>query len=116
LNTNVLESFVENFAKNSDILANKLKAVADGVIAHDIVPYFTRCSLDIICETGAHVEINAQDGKDNDTLNAITTIIETVAARITKPWLYIEWIFSATKLGNTFQVHHIKTLKDKLQN
>ncbi|GFG33256.1 hypothetical protein Cfor_04564, partial [Coptotermes formosanus] len=79
LNTNVLETFVENFAKNSDILANKLKALADGNTAHDIVPYFTRCSLDIICQTSLHIDINAQEGKDNDTLNAITTIIETVA-------------------------------------
>jgi cytochrome P450 len=76
--------------------------LADGNPAHDIVPYFTRCSLDITCQTSLHIDINAQEGKHNDTLNAITTIIETVAVRIAKPWLYIEWIFKVTKLGTKF--------------
>jgi cytochrome P450 len=115
LNTNVLETFVENFAKNSDILANKLKALADGNTAHDIVPYFTRCSLDIICQTSLHIDINAQEGKDNDTLNAITTIIETVAVRVTKPWLYIEWIFNVTKLGTKFY-NSFKHCHDTINN
>ncbi|GFG32717.1 hypothetical protein Cfor_04167, partial [Coptotermes formosanus] len=79
LNKNVLETFVENFAKNSDILANKLKAVADGTTAQDIVPYFTRCTLDIILQTSLRIHINAQEGKDNDILNAITNIAETIA-------------------------------------
>jgi hypothetical protein len=43
--------FVENFAKYSDILANKLKALADGVTAHDVVTYLNRCTLDIIVQT-----------------------------------------------------------------
>jgi hypothetical protein len=42
LNTKALETFVENFAKNSDILANMLKALTDGTTANEIVPYFTR--------------------------------------------------------------------------
>jgi cytochrome P450 len=115
LNTNVLETFVENFAKNSDILANKLKALADGNTAHDIVPYFTRCSLDIISQTSSQIEINAQDGEDDDTLQAITTVIEISAVRIAKPWLYIEWIFSATKLGNTYY-NAVKYLHDIINN
>jgi cytochrome P450 len=51
LHINILERSVENFGKNSDILANKLKAVADGITAHDIDPYLIRCTLDIIVET-----------------------------------------------------------------
>jgi len=42
LHMKILEKFVENFAKNSDILANKLKALADSITAHDVTPYFTR--------------------------------------------------------------------------
>jgi cytochrome P450 len=44
---NILEIFVENFAKNSDILTNKLKALADGVTVHDIAPYLMRCCLNL---------------------------------------------------------------------
>ncbi|GFG32719.1 hypothetical protein Cfor_04168, partial [Coptotermes formosanus] len=80
LNTNVLETFVENFAKNSDILANELKALADGTTAHDIDPYFTRCSLDIIFQTSSHIEINAQNGHGDNTLKNFTTITDIIAA------------------------------------
>jgi hypothetical protein len=63
-----LETFVDNFAKNSDILANKLEALADGITAHDIAPYLMRCTLDIIVQTSSMVEINAQNGNDESTL------------------------------------------------
>jgi hypothetical protein len=63
----------ENFAKNSDILANKLKALADGITAHDIPPYLKLCTVDIIVQTGSMVDINAQNGNDNSTLNNITS-------------------------------------------
>jgi hypothetical protein len=39
-NTKVLETFRE-FLKNSDTLANMLKALNDGTTANEIVPYFT---------------------------------------------------------------------------
>jgi hypothetical protein len=58
-----LETFVENFSRNSDILASNLKALADGITAHDIVPYFTRCSLDIVSQTSSRMETNAQNDK-----------------------------------------------------
>jgi cytochrome P450 len=63
LHVNILETFVENFAKNSDILANTLKALADGITAHDIAPYLNRCSLDIVLQIRSMVDINAQNGK-----------------------------------------------------
>jgi cytochrome P450 family 4 len=115
LNKNVLETFVENFAKNSDILANKLKAVADGTTAQDIVPYFTRCTLDIILQTSLRIHINAQEGKDNDILNAITNIAETIAVRGMKPWLYIDLLFNLTKLGTKFH-NSVKHCHDTINN
>jgi cytochrome P450 len=102
LRMNILETFVENFAKNSDILANKLKALADGVTAHDIAPYIIRCTLDIIVQTSSRTDINAQNDNDDSTLNSITTIIDTTAMRSVKPWLYIDWIFKATELGKKY--------------
>jgi hypothetical protein len=95
----VLETFVENFAKNSDILANKLKALADGITAHDIAPYLKRCTLDIIVQTGPGLEIKAQNGNDDSTLNNLTTIVDTTLVRIIKPWLLIDWIFNVSELS-----------------
>jgi cytochrome P450 len=48
LHVNILETFVEKFAKNSDIFANNFKALADGITAHDISPY----SLPLLLQSG----------------------------------------------------------------
>jgi hypothetical protein len=94
--------FVENFAKNSDILANKMKDLVDGVTTHNTVPYLTRCTLDIITQTISSVDINAQNGNDESTLNNITTILDTSAMKFLKPWIFIEWIFRSTELGKKY--------------
>ena len=102
LHINILQMFVENFAQNSDILANKLKALADGTTAHDIAPYLMRCSLDIILQTTSRVDFNAINVNTESTLNNITTILDTISVRIFKPWLLIDWIFNATELGKKY--------------
>jgi hypothetical protein len=48
------------------------------------------------------VDINAQNGNDQSTLNNITTIADTTTMRVIKPWLLIDWIFDATGLGKKF--------------
>ena len=79
-----------------------MKALADGIIAHDIAPYLMRCTLDIVVQTNSRVDINAQNGKDDSTLNNIRTTVDTTAVRITKPWLLIDWIFNASELGKKY--------------
>jgi cytochrome P450 len=102
LHMNILETFVAKFAKNSDILVNKLNALADGVTAHDIAPYLTRCTLDIIVQTSSRTDINAQNDNDDYTLNSITSMIDIPSTRLMKPWLYIEWMFKASELGKKY--------------
>jgi cytochrome P450 family 4 len=102
LHINILEKFVENLVKNSDILANKLKALADGITAHDIAPYLTRCSLDIICQTSSGINMNVQTGNNESTLNNFTFIINTIALRFLKPYLFIDWIFNASELEKKY--------------
>jgi cytochrome P450 len=99
---NILEKLVENFAKNSDILANKLKVLADGVTAYDVTRHLMRCTLDIIIQTTSRTDINAQNDNDDSTLNSIITIIDTIAMRSVKPWLHIDWIYKATEQGKKF--------------
>jgi cytochrome P450 len=115
LHVNILETYVENFAKNSDILVNKLKALADGITAHNIAPYLKRCSLDIIVQTGSSLDIKAQNGNDDSTLNNLATIIDTTLVRIMKPWLLIDWIFNASELGQKFN-KAVKCERDKINN
>ena len=45
----VLQSFIEIFQENSNILVNKLNKMADTNEAIDIYPFITLCLLDIIC-------------------------------------------------------------------
>jgi hypothetical protein len=120
LHINILETFVENFAKNSDILANKLKVLADGFTAHDIAPYLTRCSLDIIIQTISTSDKSAQNENDVSRLNNITNIIDMIAIRVAKPWFYIDWIFNASELGKKFykavQFIHESINEDILKN
>ena len=113
LHINSLEGFVENFAKNSDILANNLKAVADGITAHDIAPYLMSCTLDIITQTSCRVDLNAQNGNEESTLNSIETVVHTTVVRLTKPWLLIDWILSATELGKKYD-KAVKCVHDKI--
>ena len=113
---NILETFIQNFTKHSDILANKLKDLADGITAHDIAPYFTRCTLDIIYQTSSRINTNAQTGNDNSTMNNIKTILDTLALRFLKPWLFIDCIFNATELGKKYnkasQCEHGKIINE----
>jgi cytochrome P450 len=115
LHVNILEIFVEKFAINSDILANNLKGLADGITAHDIAPYLMRCTLDTIVHTCSRVDINAQNGNDDSTLNNIITIVDTTTMRIMKPWLLVDWIFNATELGKKYY-KAVKCQHDKIVN
>jgi hypothetical protein len=36
------------------------------------------------------VDINAQNGDDDSTVDNITTIVDTTTVRITEPWLLID--------------------------
>jgi len=101
-NTNILEKFVEIFAKNSDILVNKLKVIADGITVHDIAPYITRCCLDIIFQTSSRINIDVQNGNDDSTLKNSKTIVDTTTLRIMKPWFLIDWLFNATEVGKKY--------------
>jgi cytochrome P450 len=115
LRMNILETFVENFAKNSDILANKLKVLADGVTAHDILPFLKRCTLDGIVQTSYKMEINPLTGHVDSSLKNLTTIIDITVVRFLKAWLYIEWIFKATELGKKYY-KAVQCEYDKMNN
>ena len=116
LHINILETFVEIFAKNSDILANKFKALADGITAHDIAPHLIRCTMDIIYQTSSRTNINVQNGNDESTLNNFGTVVDMITMRCLKPWLFIDWIFNATELGKKFnkaiQCEHGKMINE----
>jgi cytochrome P450 len=113
---NIFEKFVQNFAKNSDILADKLKALADGITAHDIAPYLIRCCVDIIYETSCRINMHVQENNDDSIIENHEIILDTTTSKIVKPWLLIDWIFNATELGKkynkAFKTEHGKIINE----
>jgi cytochrome P450 len=89
LRINIFEKCVENFSKNSDILAYKLKDLVDGVTTHDIAPYLIHYTLHTIVQTSYRKEINALAGNDDSTLSNISTIVDMTTRRLLKPWFLL---------------------------
>jgi cytochrome P450 len=54
----ILDTFIDVFNENSQILVDKLMKKSDGGEVFDIFPFITRCALDIICGRFSSVEMN----------------------------------------------------------
>ena len=61
------------------------------------------------------MDINAQNGNDDSTLNNITSAFDTISLTIIKPWLLIDWIFNASELGKKYD-KAFKCEQDKIIN
>ncbi|KAJ9575767.1 hypothetical protein L9F63_007413 [Diploptera punctata] len=101
---NMLNKFVDNFAKNSNILANRLKELADGTNAYDILPYLCLCALDIITQTCFGQNINAQINNDMMAVQYNKTILDSTQIRLSDPFLMFDWAFYLTEIGKKYKV------------
>ncbi|XP_069680205.1 cytochrome P450 4C1-like isoform X3 [Periplaneta americana] len=92
----ILENFVPIFAKNCDILVNKLKKEI-GREVFDIYPYISACTLDIICESAMGACVNAQKYENSDYVTAVNKMKAILSERLAKPFLALDFIFNFTK-------------------
>ncbi|XP_069681253.1 cytochrome P450 4C1-like [Periplaneta americana] len=92
----ILENFVPIFAKNCDILVNKLKKEVGGEV-FDIYPYISACALDIICESAMGACVNAQKYENSDYVTAVNEMKAILSERLAKPLLAFDFIFNFTK-------------------
>jgi cytochrome P450 family 4 len=95
---NVLDQFVENFAKNSRILGDKLRENC-GDPAFDVYPLINLCTLDVICETAMGTAVNAQLEDDGLYVQTVLKSLQLLSERFKRPWLSVDWMFSLTQLG-----------------
>lgn len=95
---NVLDQFVENFAKNSCILVDKLRENCNGT-PFDVYPRINLCTLDVICETAMGTTVNAQLDDDGQYVQTVLKSLQLLSERFKRPWLSVDWIFSLTQLG-----------------
>ncbi|KFM74410.1 Cytochrome P450 4V2, partial [Stegodyphus mimosarum] len=88
--------------KQSKILANVLKGHTKDEYV-DIIPFISKCSLDIICESILGVEVNAQTMSVCPYLNAVTALTNAVFERMQSPWLWPNFLFKISPLGRKFK-------------
>ncbi|KAJ9575467.1 hypothetical protein L9F63_007672 [Diploptera punctata] len=120
-NSNVLEQFMENFIKNSFLLTENLKPIADERVT-DIYSYFCSCALDIICETTMGTNVNAQMEDDPEYKTKLLQAIETLGETFKKPWMLNDWMHSRKQdfeKEREFAMKHLhrfvnKVIDDKL--
>ncbi|KAK0177782.1 hypothetical protein PV328_001794 [Microctonus aethiopoides] len=97
-NMRILESFIEVFARQSEILVREMEVELGGN-EFDVLDYVARCVLDILCETAMGVPSTVQTRRDSPYLNAVKTVEDTIFTRMFKVWLHPDIIFYSTSLG-----------------
>jgi cytochrome P450 family 4 len=110
---NVLDQFVENFAKNSAILVGIMGDSCNGA-TFNIYPLISLCTLDVICETAMGTTVNAQLDYDGEYVQNVLKSLQLLSERFMRPWLSIDWIFNLTQLGKQ-QAATLKYLHGNVQ-
>ncbi|GLH07857.1 Uncharacterized protein GBIM_13260 [Gryllus bimaculatus] len=106
----ILKDFLSVFNSQASVLTQKLEKEVGGS-EFDIYRYLTLCTLDISCETSMGVRMNIQDYKNNEYLEAVSSVEACVIQRCLRPWLYPDFIFNLTELGKR-QKTYLKILHD----
>ncbi|UYV77876.1 CYP4V2 [Cordylochernes scorpioides] len=107
----ILEDFLPTVDGQARVLVDKLREhVADRADWTDIVPFVTRCALDVICETAMGVHLNAQSQWDSEYLRALHEVGEYFPRRLMRPWTWLDAIFYRTADGKRF-LHNIAVLE-----
>jgi cytochrome P450 len=90
-NNNVLDQYMGNFVKNSLILTQKLKSLADGS-TFDIYPSVCACTLDIICETTMGINVSTRIEEDGAFLKNLLHDVEELGGTFKKSWTIKDWL------------------------
>lgn len=68
----------------------------------DVMPSIAHCTLDTICETAMGTNINCQDDEDSDYVKCLREVAEMSLIRVTRPWLWSDFVFFRTEFGKRF--------------
>ncbi|KAF7993854.1 hypothetical protein HCN44_011123 [Aphidius gifuensis] len=101
-NQKILESFVEVFSQQSEIMIKQMKIEINGD-EFDVFNYVSLCTLDIICETAMGVSVHAQTDGDPSYVESAKKMFEIVFSRMFKVWLHPDIIFYCTNLAKQQQ-------------
>ncbi|XP_054155282.1 cytochrome P450 4V2-like [Oppia nitens] len=109
----ILENFLPIIINQQNImmfLIDKQIAENDGIV-DDIRPLITNYTLDAICETAMGSTVRAQTSPNSDYVRAIQRMFAVSIIRFIKPWLWSDFIFYRTRMGQKF-TQWLKVLHD----
>ncbi|XP_052773305.1 cytochrome P450 4V2-like [Mya arenaria] len=98
----ILHDFIGVFSDQSNILIEKMRAVADGKTTVDVFNDITLCALDIICETAMGRSVNAQKNSDSDYVRSVYKASEFTFIRQRSPWLWPDLLFNLIGPGKDY--------------
>uniref|UniRef100_A0AAT9UU86 Cytochrome P450 4461G1 n=1 Tax=Maconellicoccus hirsutus TaxID=177089 RepID=A0AAT9UU86_MACHI len=89
----MLRKYLEVFKRNSLILVDKLKPLADSDQEFDIWPYTLSININTIVENTTGVTYGDKGEIETDYGHAITKGMQSIANRWLSPWLYVRFIY-----------------------
>jgi cytochrome P450 len=95
----ILESYHEVFNTQSMVLVDILKDKQGKDEVCEMHGMFTRCALDIICETAMGKKLNCQRDLSHPYAIATTEESALVWKRQTSPWLHPDFIWKMSSVG-----------------
>uniref|UniRef100_UPI003B5B31EC cytochrome P450 4C1-like n=1 Tax=Leptopilina boulardi TaxID=63433 RepID=UPI003B5B31EC len=98
---NVLQQFLDIFVEQGNNLVKNLKSQGDETI-QNVVPLFTKYTLNTICETAMGTVLHEADIQ-NSYRTALTKLVEIMLYRAFRPWLHNKWIFKLLSNGKEYE-------------
>lgn len=99
----ILESFCDVFSEKSKIFIDTLEIHCGTGEPFDIYKYINRVTLDIITDSAMGTNVHAQEGHDNEYVEAIYTVSRLFVKRLLRLWLHPNIIFKLTNDGKEFE-------------
>lgn len=95
----ILKDFIFIMNENVETMTNNLRKKIQKDSEINIHEHIGLCALDIICESAMGQNINAQNNKNSEYINAVTEISILVRARTCNPLHWNDFIYNFTENG-----------------
>ncbi|XP_059610231.1 cytochrome P450 4C1-like [Phlebotomus argentipes] len=94
---NVIKTLIPIFNQKVQVMVSNLAKQVEGANIN-ILEHMYSCVLDLITTTLTDVDIDVQEGKNQDYLEAVKTASSVVATRVAKTIYHIDWIFNWSEM------------------
>lgn len=100
----ILSDFLPVMNAEASRLVRKLNSSkylsANSVV--DVSHLIAMCTLDTICETAMGTNIDCQNDESSPYVKALYEVAEMALSRVTRPWLWFDFVFNMTESGRRF--------------